>query len=107
VRTSDPAADGEDFLVDADDIANLMGDGAHLVGHSYGGLGAIAAAARRPEATRSLTLLEPPAAMLGQAAPAWEELLADVGRLWAAMAGRPLNESLRALWRSTDAIVTS
>ena len=54
-----PAADGEDFLVDADDIADLMGDGAHLVGHSYGGLGVMFAAARRPEATKSLTLLEP------------------------------------------------
>ena len=46
-----PAAVGEDFLADADDIAELMGDGAHLVGHSYGGLGAMFAAARRPEAT--------------------------------------------------------
>jgi len=26
-----PTARGEDFLVDADDIAGLMGDGAHLV----------------------------------------------------------------------------
>jgi pimeloyl-ACP methyl ester carboxylesterase len=32
-----PAVEGEDFLRDADDIAELMGDGAHLVGHSYGG----------------------------------------------------------------------
>ena len=56
-----PAATGEDFLVDADDIAELMGDGAHLVGHSYGGLGVMLAAARRPEATLSLTLLEAPA----------------------------------------------
>ena len=34
-----PAAKGEDFLRDADDIVTLMGDGAHLVGHSYGGSG--------------------------------------------------------------------
>ena len=54
-----PTAEGEDFLRDGDDIAELMGDGAHLVGHSYGGLGAMFAAARRPDATRSLTLLEP------------------------------------------------
>ena len=44
-----PLATGEDFLVDADDIVELMGDGAHLVGHSYGGLGAMIAAARRPD----------------------------------------------------------
>ena len=61
-----PAADGEDFLRDADDINDLMGDGAHLVGHSYGGLGVMFAAARRPDATRSLTLLEPAVLALGQ-----------------------------------------
>jgi pimeloyl-ACP methyl ester carboxylesterase len=40
-----PSAEGEDFLRDGDDIAELMGDGAHLVGHSYGGLGVMFAAA--------------------------------------------------------------
>jgi pimeloyl-ACP methyl ester carboxylesterase len=54
-----PPAEGEDFLRDGDDIADLMGNGAHLVGHSYGGLGVMFAAARRPDATLSLTLLEP------------------------------------------------
>ncbi|MEO3797447.1 alpha/beta hydrolase [Nonomuraea sp. B10E15] len=48
-----------DYLADADDIAELLGDGAHLVGHSYGGVGAMIAAARRPDAVRSLTLVEP------------------------------------------------
>ncbi|MBD8506722.1 alpha/beta fold hydrolase [Hoyosella sp. G463] len=56
-----PEAKGEDFLRDADDIADLIGDGAHLVAHSYGGLGAMLAAARRPGSVRSLALLEPPA----------------------------------------------
>ena len=65
-----PAALGEDFLADAEDIAGLMGDGAHLVGHSYGGLGALFAAARRPDATLSLSLLEPAALSIGQHQPA-------------------------------------
>jgi pimeloyl-ACP methyl ester carboxylesterase len=39
--------------------SELLGDGAHLVGHSFGGCVALAAAARRPEAVRSLTLIEP------------------------------------------------
>lgn len=56
-----PAARGEDFLRDADDIAEVLGDGAHVVAHSYGGLGAMLAVAQRPDATRSLALLEPPA----------------------------------------------
>ena len=78
-----PAADAEDFLRDAEDIAALMGDGAHLVGHSYGGLGVLAAAARRPEATLSLALLEPGAFALGQRAPAARALVEEIRRLWA------------------------
>jgi pimeloyl-ACP methyl ester carboxylesterase len=78
------AAEGEDFLIDADDIVELMGDGAHLVGHSYGGLGVMIAAARRPEATRSLTVLETPVAGIGQHEAAWRQLVADVDELWGA-----------------------
>ena len=77
-----PAATGEDFLRDAEDIAALMGDGAHLVGHSYGGLGVLFAAARRPEATLSLALLEPAAFALGQHHPAGRALLDQVRRMW-------------------------
>lgn len=55
-------ADGRvDFDRDANDIAVLLGDGAHLVGHSYGGVVALLAAGLRPEAVRSLTVIEPPA----------------------------------------------
>ena len=75
-------ADGEDFLADAEDIAELMGDGAHLVGHSYGGLGVMFAAALRPEATKSLTLLEPAAAALAPRESAWRAVVDEVGRLW-------------------------
>jgi pimeloyl-ACP methyl ester carboxylesterase len=77
-----PAAHGEDFLRDADDIAELMGDGAHLVGHSYGGLGIMFAAAQRPDATISLTLLEPGAFALGQHDPDARSLWGGVRRLW-------------------------
>jgi pimeloyl-ACP methyl ester carboxylesterase len=77
-----PTVDGEDFLRDADDIADLMGNGAHLVGHSYGGLGVLFAAARRLDATFSMTLLEPAAFTLGQHDPAARALLADLGHLW-------------------------
>jgi pimeloyl-ACP methyl ester carboxylesterase len=75
-------AAGEDFLVDADDICELLGDGAHLVGHSYGGLGAMIAAARRPEATRSLTLLEAPASGLPAEPAAWRTLIDGVQAMW-------------------------
>jgi pimeloyl-ACP methyl ester carboxylesterase len=77
-----PVADGEDFLRDAEDIAELMGDGAHLVGHSYGGLGALVAAARCPQATLSLTLLEPAALALGQGHAAGRALADEVRAMW-------------------------
>jgi pimeloyl-ACP methyl ester carboxylesterase len=77
-----PAVPGEDFLADAEDIAELLGDGAHLVGHSYGGLGALFAAALRPEATLSLALLEPAAISLGQGSPAGRALFDTVREIW-------------------------
>jgi pimeloyl-ACP methyl ester carboxylesterase len=56
-----PAADHEDFEEDALDIVELLGEGVHLVGHSYGAVISLLAAAQRPEAVRSLTVIEPPA----------------------------------------------
>ena len=81
---------------DSDDIVTLMGDGAHLVGHSYGGLGALCAAARRPAATLSLTLLEPATLALGQHQPAARALLDQVRAVW----NHDLPDAmLLALWR--------
>jgi pimeloyl-ACP methyl ester carboxylesterase len=48
-----------DFEAEAPLIAELLGDGTHLVGHSYGAIIALFAAAQRPHAVRSLTLSEP------------------------------------------------
>jgi pimeloyl-ACP methyl ester carboxylesterase len=75
---------GEDFEVDADDVADLLGDGAHLVGHSYGGLSAMLAAARRPDATLSLTLLEPAAAAAAPHDGAWRRFVEEVRAHWSA-----------------------
>ncbi len=55
-----PSRGPEDIEVDAVWVAELLGDGAHLVGHSYGAAIAMCAAGSRPEAVRSLTLIEPP-----------------------------------------------
>jgi pimeloyl-ACP methyl ester carboxylesterase len=57
---SAPREHGVDFDLDAEDVADLLGDGAHLIGHSYGGVVSILATARRPEAVKSLTVVEPP-----------------------------------------------
>jgi len=81
---SSPTAAGEDYIVDADDIVSLLGGGAHLVGHSYGGLGAMFAAARNPEACRSLTLLEAPVSSI---VPDHPEV-------------RAFDDAVRAMWQS-------
>ena len=56
-----PRCPGEDYQRDAADIASLLGNGAHLVGHSYGALSALWAACLRSEGVLSLTVIEPPA----------------------------------------------
>jgi len=59
-----PDATGDypsDYRQDAAAVADLLGAGAHLVGHSYGGVVALLAAAQQPDRVRSLTLIEPAA----------------------------------------------
>ena len=54
-----PTRGPDDMEGDAVWIADLLGDGGNLIGHSWGGAEALLAAARRPEAVRSLILVEP------------------------------------------------
>jgi pimeloyl-ACP methyl ester carboxylesterase len=68
-----------DFERDAEDVAEVLGEGAHLVGHSYGGVVSLLAAGERPDAVRSLTLIEPPALGVARGDPAVEELIRNVG----------------------------
>jgi len=67
-----------DFETDAADVAGLLGEGAHLVGYSYGGVVALLAAAAAPERVRSLALLEPSAFSLVRGHPAVEATIALV-----------------------------
>lgn len=54
-----------DHDVDARDVIAVLGEGGgHLVGHSYGAVVAMLAAAARPDLVRSLALIEPPAHMV-------------------------------------------
>jgi pimeloyl-ACP methyl ester carboxylesterase len=77
-----PATGRVDFDVDAPLVAEALGEGAHLVGHSYGGVISLLAAAQRPEAVRSLTVIEPPAFALAPHDPAAVRFVADAQRLW-------------------------
>ncbi len=61
-----PRAERSDFEVDGSDLASFLDTDAHLVGHSYGALAVLLAAAHRPEAVRSLTVIEAPVACLAR-----------------------------------------
>jgi pimeloyl-ACP methyl ester carboxylesterase len=78
-----PPLPRNDFDPEADLFAELLGDGAHLVGHSYGAVIALLAAARRPEAVLSLTVSEPGSLKLA-GTPEAERMIADGERLFAA-----------------------
>jgi pimeloyl-ACP methyl ester carboxylesterase len=54
-----PELERGDFEQEAPLIAELLGDSSHLIGHSYGAVIALLAAALRPEAVRSLIVSEP------------------------------------------------
>ena len=77
-----PDVDHVDFEVEAGWIEPLLEPGTHLVGHSYGGVIALLAAARRPERLRSLTVIEPPAFGIARGIPAADEFIARTEEHW-------------------------
>jgi len=79
---SSPALSRGDFEAEAPLFAELLGEGAHLVGHSYGAVIALFAAALRPEAVRSLTVSEPGAIRLAAGHPGAEEMIVNGERLY-------------------------
>jgi pimeloyl-ACP methyl ester carboxylesterase len=72
-----------DFESDAAWVAEQLRPGDHLVGHSYGGVICLLAAARQPEALRSLTVIEPPATRVALDVPAAREFAEGGAWLWA------------------------
>lgn len=79
---SSPPLERSDFEAEAPLLAELLGDGAHLVGHSYGALIALYVAAERPGAVRSLCVSEPPALQLAAGVAAVDEMIADGRELY-------------------------
>lgn len=71
-----PPAERQDYLIDARDLGAMLIDArsAHLVGFSYGAVGATLAAASEPLRVRSLTLVEPALFGLARGNPKVREL---------------------------------
>jgi pimeloyl-ACP methyl ester carboxylesterase len=90
-----PALERNDFEVEAPMFAELLGDGAHLVGHSYGAVIALLVAAQRPEAVRSLTVSEPGSLQLAAGNPAVDEMIANGNRLFSGADKLPSEDFLR------------
>jgi pimeloyl-ACP methyl ester carboxylesterase len=84
-----PLVERVDFEVDAPLVAQLLGDGVHLVGHSYGGVVSLLAASQRPEAVLSLTVIEPPAFAVARGDPVVEEFVVRATELWEAGPDEP------------------
>jgi pimeloyl-ACP methyl ester carboxylesterase len=71
-----------DFEQQADELAELLDGGSHLVGFSYGGVVSLLAAERRLDALASLTLIEPPALQLARGTPAVDRLAEELFKLF-------------------------
>lgn len=76
-----PPVQRVDFEEHARLVARELRAGDHLVGHSYGGVIALLAAALVPERLRSLTVIEPPATEVARGHPAADRFAAE-GQAW-------------------------
>ncbi|MFI1918194.1 alpha/beta fold hydrolase [Nocardia sp. NPDC020380] len=83
-------AEFEDYLTDGRLLAQALGDGAHVVAQSYGTLGAMIAATARPEAVRSLTLIESAASFVARGKPAVDAYEHAMTQLFAEPASDPI-----------------
>src|SRR5436305_9015802 len=79
-----PGGDVErvDFEDEAVWLDALIEPGTHLVGHSYGGVISLFAAARCADRLRSLTVVEPPAFGVARGNAAADEFIAGGVELW-------------------------
>jgi pimeloyl-ACP methyl ester carboxylesterase len=77
-----PDVDHVDFEDEVVWLDQFLEPGTHLVGHSYGGVIALLAAARLPELVRSLTVIEPPALGVARGVPTVDEFIARTEEHW-------------------------
>ena len=77
-----PPLDYIDFHEQARELAEVVEDGDHLVGFSYGGVIALLTATLRIDALRSLTVIEPPALWLARGNPDVDRLALELFKLF-------------------------
>ena len=78
-----PEVERVDFEEEAVWLEQFLAPDTHLVGHSYGGVIALLAAAAHPELVRSLTVIEPPAFGIARGRPGVDEFIARIDEHWA------------------------
>src|SRR4051794_27070978 len=78
-----PPLERIDFEAQAREMADLIEPETHLVGHSYGGVVSLFAAAIAGDRLRSLTVIEPPAFGVDRGNPAVEELIGRITPIYA------------------------
>jgi pimeloyl-ACP methyl ester carboxylesterase len=77
-----PDVERVDFEDEAVWLEQFLEPGAHVVGHSYGGVCSLLLAARRPGLVRSLTVIEPPAFGIARGVPAADDFSARIEEHW-------------------------
>ena len=77
-----PDVSSVDFEDEARWLEQFVRPGTHLVGHSYGGVISLFAAAWFADRLRSLTVIEPPAFKLAAGNPTADAFVRDARRLW-------------------------
>jgi pimeloyl-ACP methyl ester carboxylesterase len=91
----------EDFDVDAQLVAELLDPGCHLVGHSYGAVVAALAAAQRPGAVHSLTLIDAACSEVARGNPVVDAYESSMQRLVASPPSDP-SAFVRAVFAILD-----
>ena len=77
-----PPVDRVDFQDEAQLLCEQLRHGDHLVGHSYGGVISLLAAAQVSDRVRSLTVLEPPCTRVASGHPDVDRFAEDGRRWW-------------------------
>lgn len=77
-----PDVEHVDFEDEAAWLEQFVAPGTHLVGHSYGGVISLFAAARYAHLLRSLTVIEPPAFGIARGIPAADEFMSRIEEHW-------------------------